>query len=66
MIESEKEAHHMKLVRKQEEERMEQEFRMKMLQKFADDDKLEQMNSQKRRMKEIEHKREVIISLILN
>ena len=58
-MEAEKEAHNMKLARKQEEERMEQEFRIRMLQKFAEDDKLEQMNAQKRRMKEVEHKREV-------
>lgn len=31
-----------------------------MLEKFAEDDKLEQMNQQKRRMRELEHKKEVI------
>jgi len=30
-----------------------------MLEKFAEDDKLEQMNQQKRRMRELEHKKEV-------
>lgn len=30
-----------------------------MLDKFAEDDKLEQLNQQKRRMKELEHKKEV-------
>jgi hypothetical protein len=59
MIEAEREAHAFKLARKQEEERMETEFRIRMLDKFANDDKLEQMNAQKRRMKELEHKREV-------
>jgi len=59
MIEAEREAHAFKLARKQEEERMEGEFRQKMLQKFSLDDKLEQMNAQKRRMKELDHKREV-------
>ena len=43
----------------QEEKRMEQEFKMKMAQKFAEDDRLEQMNAQRRRMKELEHRREI-------
>lgn len=30
-----------------------------MMTKFAEDDRLEQMNAQKRRMKQIEHRREV-------
>lgn len=30
-----------------------------MLRKFAEDDRLEQMNAQKRRMKQLEHKRAV-------
>lgn len=38
---------------------MEEEFKMKLLQKFAEDERLEQMNAQKRRMKELEHKREI-------
>jgi hypothetical protein len=38
---------------------MEQEFRSKMMEKFAEDERLEQMNAQKRRMREQEHKREV-------
>lgn len=38
---------------------MEDEFRSKMMQKFGEDDRIEQMNAQKRRMKEQEHKREV-------
>jgi hypothetical protein len=45
--------------RKQEEFRMENEFRQKMMEKFAEDDRIEQMNAQKRRLKEQEHKREV-------
>ena len=32
-----------------------------MLEKFAEDDRIEQFNQQKRRMKELEHKKEVII-----
>ena len=30
-----------------------------MLQKFAEDDRIEQMNAQKRRMKQLEHKKAV-------
>ena len=30
-----------------------------MMEKFAEDDRIDQMNAQKRRMKELEHKREV-------
>ena len=38
---------------------MEVEFRRNMMDKFAKEDKLEQLAQQKRRMKEHEHKREV-------
>lgn len=38
---------------------MEDEFKKKLMQKFADDERLEQMNAQKRRMRELEHKREI-------
>ena len=38
---------------------MEREFRARMLEKFANDDKLEQLAQNKRRMKEVEHKKEV-------
>ena len=43
----------------EEEERMEEEFKIKMAEKFAEDERLEQMNAQKRRMREQEHKREI-------
>jgi hypothetical protein len=43
---------HLKLERKADEERMEQEFKIKLMEKFAEDERLEQMNSQKRRMTE--------------
>lgn len=49
----------LKQERKAEEMRMEDEFKTKLMQKFADDERIEQMNAQKRRMKELEHKREV-------
>jgi len=38
---------------------MEEEFKARLMSKFAEDDRLEQMNQQKRRMKELEHKREI-------
>ena len=38
---------------------MEEEFRRRMMEKFAEDDRIEQMNAQKKRMKELEHKREI-------
>lgn len=44
-----------KLAEKEEEEA----FRIMMMAKFAEDDRIEQMNAQKRRMKQLEHKREV-------
>ena len=34
-------------------------FFCQMLQKFAEDDRIEQMNAQKRRMKQLEHKKAV-------
>ena len=36
---------------------MEEKFRKIMLEKFAQDDRIEQMNAQKRRMKLLEHSR---------
>jgi len=42
-----------------EERRMEDEFKQKLMAKFAEDERLEQMNAQKRRMRELEHKREI-------
>lgn len=60
MQQAEREAHALKEQKRQEEERMEQEFRRIMLDKFAHDDRIEQLSQQKRRMKEQEHKREVL------
>lgn len=37
----------------------EEAFRQQMLAKLAEDDRIEQMNAQKRRMKQLEHKRAV-------
>ena len=39
---------------------MEDEFKRKLMDKFAEDERLEQMNAQRRRMRELEHKREVV------
>ena len=44
-------------LRKQAELAEEEDFRQRMMEKFAADDKIEQMNAQKRRMKQLEHKR---------
>ena len=38
---------------------MEEEFKRKLMEKFAEDDRLEQMTAQRRRMRELEHKREI-------
>ena len=48
-----------KKVRQQAEQQEEDEFRRQMLAKFAEDDRLEQMNAQKRRMGQLQHKRAV-------
>lgn len=61
---AEKQAKKFKEDQLKEEERMEKEFRKRMLEKFAEDDKIEQMNAQKKRMKELEHKREVFFLFI--
>eukprot|EP00828_Plagiopyla_frontata_P042013 TRINITY_DN6163_c0_g1_i1.p1 TRINITY_DN6163_c0_g1~~TRINITY_DN6163_c0_g1_i1.p1 ORF type:complete len:294 (+),score=80.46 TRINITY_DN6163_c0_g1_i1:125-1006(+) len=59
MIEAERLCLERKAHQREEEKQMELNFRKQMMEKFAMDDKLEQMNQQKRRMKELEHKREV-------
>lgn len=38
---------------------MEEEFKIKMAEKFAEDERLEQMNAQRRRMRELAHKKEI-------
>ena len=43
----------LKAERLAEERKMEEEFKIKMAQKFAEDERLEQMNAQKRRMREL-------------
>eukprot|EP01050_Picozoa_sp_SAG11_P011386 SAG11_NODE_1204_length_5531_cov_3.137518_1_plen_412_part_00 len=49
----------LKVARAQAENAEEERFRQQMLDKFAEDDRIEQMNAQKRRMKQMEHRREV-------
>ena len=56
---AEQEAKDFKLMQKAEEKAMEEVFRRKMLEQFAEDERLEQMNQQKSRMKRMEHQREV-------
>lgn len=48
-----------KSMRKEAEKEEEDRIRQQMLEKFAADDRIEQMNAQKRRMKQAEHKRAV-------
>ena len=48
-----------KELRRQAELDEEEEFKTQMLSKFAEDDRIEQMNAQKRRLKQQEHKRAV-------
>ncbi|XP_069379764.1 meiosis-specific nuclear structural protein 1 isoform X2 [Paralichthys olivaceus] len=48
-----------KEMKKKAEKEEEEAFRKTMLAKFAEDDRIEQMNAQKRRMKQLVHKREV-------
>ncbi|KAJ3412014.1 ubiquitin-conjugating enzyme E2 K [Chytridiales sp. JEL 0842] len=45
--------------RLQQEKEEEEVFRKKMMEKFSQDEQLEQMNAQRRRMKQLEHKRAV-------
>ncbi|KFW92358.1 Meiosis-specific nuclear structural protein 1, partial [Phalacrocorax carbo] len=49
----------LKKVVQQAVEEEEETFRKQMLAKFAEDDRIEQMNAQKRRMKQLEHRRAV-------
>jgi len=59
MMAAAEEAKMVKAARLAKEKEEEQQFRDAMLQKFAEEDKLEQMSAQRRRMKQAEHQREV-------
>jgi len=49
----------LKAIRREEEKQEEEGFRVAMLAKFAEDDRLDQMNAQKRRMKQLEHRKAI-------
>merc|ERR1711988_644613 len=49
----------LKAIRREEEKQEEEHFRQAMMDKFAEDDRLDQLNAQKRRMKQLEHRREI-------
>jgi len=49
----------LKAERLEEEKRMEDEFKKKMAEKFAEDERIELLNAQRRRMKEAEHRRDI-------
>ncbi len=66
MLQSAIEAMEFKQERKREEERLEAEFKRKLMEKFAEDERLEQYNAQRRRQKEIELKKEVSLLLIID
>merc|ERR1711959_431318 len=59
MMEAYNEAQEVKKARLAREAEEEEQFRDAMLAKFAEEDRLEQMSAQRRRMKQMEHKREV-------
>lgn len=45
--------------KRKEEENMENEFKIRLMEKYAEDEKLEQFNALRRRQKEIDLKKEV-------
>jgi len=49
----------LKSIRREEEKQEEEQFRQAMLDKFAEDDRIDQLNAQKRRQKQLEHRREI-------
>jgi len=55
-----------KELRQKEEERAEREFKKKLMEKYAEDERLEQYNVQRRKQKEIEYKKEVINKFLKN
>lgn len=59
MQQSHREQMAFKEMRKEAEKAEEAAFRETMLAKFAEDDRIEQMNAHKRRMKQLEHRRAV-------
>ena len=51
--------------KKKEEEILENEFKKGLMEKYAEDEKLEQFNAMRRRQKEIDLKKEVMICRII-
>jgi len=49
----------LKAIQREEEKGEEEAFKAAMMAKFAEDDRLDQMNEQRRRMKRLEHRREI-------
>lgn len=49
----------LKLIKRVEEKEDEDHFRAAMLEKFAEDERIDQLNAQKRRQKQIEHRHEI-------
>jgi hypothetical protein len=59
MLEAAIEHMRVKEERKRDEERMEMEFKKRLMDKYAEDERLEQYNAQRRKQKELELKRQV-------
>ena len=49
----------LKSIRREEEKKEEDEFRLAMMKKFEEDDRLDELNARKRREKQMEHRREI-------
>jgi len=49
----------LKAIKREEEKAEEDQFRRAMLDKFAEDDRLDQLNEQRRRRKQMEHRKEI-------
>jgi hypothetical protein len=50
---------HVKEARRREEDRLKNEFKKRLIEKFAADEKLEQYNAIRRKQKEMDYKKEV-------
>jgi hypothetical protein len=61
MLQSAIEQMQLKEERKREEQMMENEFKKRLLEKFAQDERLEQYNAQRRKQRELDLKKEVNI-----
>ena len=49
----------LKSIRREKEKKEEDEFRLAMMKKFEEDDRLDELNARKRREKQMEHRREI-------